>query len=743
MVPFGLFLYFLRLRADMPVTGPFRFARDWAPSLGMNLSFNADGLGLLFALLISGIGALVVLYSGEYLKGHPQLGRWHAFLFLFMGSMLGVVLSDNIYTLFVFWELTSIASYLLIGFNHEEEDARAAALQALLVTGAGGLALLAGLVLLSIASGTTEISEMAARSAAVKAHPLYLPALALVLAGAFTKSAQFPFHFWLPRAMAAPTPASAYLHSSTMVKAGVYLLARMSPVLGGTAAWQGAVVPVGLATLLVGAWLAWRQDLLKRLLAWSTVGALGLLTMLIGLGGDGALHAAAAFLVAHALYKAALFLTAGIIDHETGERDVSRLGGLAGAMPLTAAAAAVAALSMAGLPPFFGFAAKEAVYGVATGGPLPLVTASATVAAGVFFLVTAAAAVWKPFFGAPVATPRKPHGVSAALWLGPVVLGVCSLAAGLMPGLADDWLVRPAVAAAGGGDSAGRLVLWHGFTPALGLGVLTVALGLALWRFRTAARRVTAFPAVPAGALDAERLYDGALRALVITAGAQTRVLQNGRLRYYLLMVLSTVLLLAWPVLLTHVDLLNSVFLRHLAESLAHLRFYELGLAGLLTVSIAAAVHSRTRLAAVAALGMVGYGISLVFVLYGAPDLAMTQFVIETLTVILMVLTFHHLPEFRAVVRRASMVRDFSVAAGVGVLMTALTLVAADTLQFPPISEYFNRHSLDLAHGRNVVNVILVDFRGLDTMGEITVLGVAAAGAFALLKLRPGRGGGR
>ena len=348
VLPAGLAIYFARLLFAAPPGGTVTsFA--WAPSLNLNFSLNADGLGLFFAVLISGIGALVILYSGGYLAGHAQLGRFYGWLLTFMGAMLGVALSDNLLLLYVFWELTSVSSYMLIGFDHEDATARAAALQALLVTVLGGVALLAGAIMLGIAGGSMEISVLLSRREMVQTSALFLPALILVLLGAFTKSAQFPFHFWLPNAMAAPAPVSTYLHSAAMVKAGIYLLARLSPVLGGNDAWTSIVGTVGLVTLLLGGFMALSRTDLKQLLAYSTVSALGLLTLLIGLGTPHALEAAIVFLLAHALYKGTLFLVTGAIDHETGTRDIRQLGGLACAMPKTATAALLAALSMGGV----------------------------------------------------------------------------------------------------------------------------------------------------------------------------------------------------------------------------------------------------------------------------------------------------------------------------------------------------------------------------------------------------------
>ncbi|HVK92330.1 MAG TPA: proton-conducting transporter membrane subunit, partial [Mycoplana sp.] len=382
LVPAAIFLHFSGFLPEVGrgevVTGGFA----WVPSYNVSFSWLIDGLSLVFLLLISGIGTLIVLYSGGYLKGHPHQGRFFSFMLMFMGAMLGLVASDSFLMLFVFWELTSITSFLLIGFDHAREAARRAALQALVVTGGGGLLLLAGLLVLWNVTGVTQLSLLLTFGEEVRASPFYLATLLLVLGGAFTKSAQFPFHFWLPNAMEAPTPVSAYLHSATMVKAGVYLLMRLNPVLGGTAPWETILSAFGGLTLLVGAVLAIRQTDLKLMLAYTTVASLGLLVMLTGLGSEHAAAAAALYLVAHSLFKGALFMVAGVLDHETGTRHITRLGGLGRVMPVTFAAAVLAALSMGGLPPFFGFLAKEEVYAALAGDNLRAVAFTIAAVAG-------------------------------------------------------------------------------------------------------------------------------------------------------------------------------------------------------------------------------------------------------------------------------------------------------------------------------------------------------------------------
>src|SRR5690625_4980328 len=434
LLPFGIFVYFLTLYPTITGGEIVRSSLPWLSSLGINLSFLLDGLSYLFVLLITGMGTFIVLYASGYMKGHSYLGRFYLALLLFMASMLGVVLSDNLITLFVFWELTSFTSFMLIGFNHESTESRKSALQALLVTFGGGLALLAGVVLMGIAGGTMEISEILSSGDLIRNHGLYLPILILFLLGAFTKSAQFPFHFWLPNAMEAPTPVSAYLPSATMVKAGIYLMARLNPALGDTTLWLYLVGGIGLVTMVVGAYLALAHTDLKKLLAYSTVMALGQLTMLIGLGTELAIQAMVVFLLVHALYKAALFMAAGSIDHETGTRDVRELGGLAGVMPLTFAASLVAALSMAGLPPLFGFVGKEIVYDATLNldSGAALFTTFA-VLANIAVVAVAGIVALRPFLGARRQTPKAPHEAPFTMWIGQAVLGAGSVGCGVLP----------------------------------------------------------------------------------------------------------------------------------------------------------------------------------------------------------------------------------------------------------------------------------------------------------------------
>ena len=729
LLPLGLTVYFASFIGSLAAGETFAISYPWVPSLGVSLSFYLDGLSLLFALIISGIGALVIIYAGGYLAGHVLLGRFYAFILMFMASMLGVVLAGNILTLFVFWELTSISSYLLIGFDHEREEARAAALQALLVTGGGGLALLAGLVLLGQVGGSMEIPVLLAQGDAVRGHELYLPILLLVLLGAFTKSAQAPFHFWLPGAMEAPTPVSAYLHSATMVKAGIYLVARLSLVLGGTDAWLYLVAGVGTLTMLVGAYLALNHTNLKRILAYSTVSALGTIMLLLGLGASGAVKAAVVFLLAHALYKGALFMLAGTIYHETGTQDVEELGGLRRLMPVTAAVTGLAALSMAGFGPLLSFIGKELLFEAVVETPrFWFIFAPAALISSAVMVAVALILFIKPFFGKLIPTPQKPHEAPLSLWLGPALLALLGLAIGLYPVATAVGIVQPAVTAILGQPFDVELALWHGVNLALGLSAIAILLGgimywqWIVWRRATSSleRFLSRGPAWG---------YEASLAGLNRLASAVTGILQSGHLHYYLLIIILTTVGLAGYTLLSRG---GAVHLQVLPE----LRFYELGISLLILMAALAAVRSRSRLAAVAALGVVGYGVALIFIFFGAPDLAMTQLMIETMTVILLVLILYHLPPFARISTRKDYAREAIVALSAGVLMTMFVLVGISVQHYPPISSFFVENSVPLAHGRNIVNVILVDFRALDTLGEITVLSLAGVGVYALLKLR-------
>lgn len=727
VLPAGLTLYFAQFLGPVAAGETFVFATEWVPALGISLSFYVDGLSLLFALLISFIGTFIVLYAGAYLKGHPDLGRFFMFILMFMGSMLGLVLSDNVVTLFVFWELTSITSFLLIGFNHDKARSRRAALQALVVTGGGGLALLAGLLLMAQIGGSMELSTLLANGDVLREHPWYLAVLLLVLAGAFTKSAQVPFHFWLPNAMEAPTPVSAYLHSATMVKAGVYLLARMNPGLGGTEIWQIILMTFGGATLLVGAILALRNTDLKLMLAQTTVASLGLLVFLIGIGEDYAIEAAMAYLFAHSMFKGALFMVAGSVDHGTGTRELGRLSGLGRVMPFTAAAGALAALSMSGLPPFFGFIAKEWVYKGTLDGSLPLLLTAVAITGNALMFAVAFLVGFKPFFGKPGDTPHKPHEGSLGLWIGALTLAVFSLFFGLFSGLAETYFVGPAAIAVAGIPLAVDLYLWGGFKAPVVASLITVALGaFFFWQ----GARLSAWLARVIDALwGPDQGYDQFMDGVIGLARWVTGVVQTGYLRRYMLV---TFLTLAAVLVLPQVSLSNGFVLK--APTFDPL-VWAIGL--LAVVGTLAIPFTRSRLAAIMLMGVLGLSVAFVFLLFGAPDLAFTQLMVETLSVVILALVIARLPVFGTDWRgKPRFVRDAVIAALIGGAMSYLLLSITATPLDLTLSEFFSARSYTEAYGRNIVNVILVDFRALDTLGEIAVVAIAGVAVLGLLAFR-------
>lgn len=726
LFPAAVFVWLIRRMPEVAHGHSVEQSFSWVKGLGLDFALRLDGLSLLFALLISGIGTLIIFYTQGYFKGHAQQGRFLMYIIAFMASMLGVVLSNHLLVLFIFWELTSFTSYLLIGFNHENEAARTAALQAMLVTVFGGLFLLAGMILLAQAAGTWRISEIVESGMVLQAHPHYRLILTLVCIGAFTKSAQFPFHFWLPNAMQAPTPASAYLHSSTMVKAGVYLLARLHPALGGTGEWEAILTSVGLATFLIGAFMAIGQNVLKRLLAYTTVSALGAMVMLLGIGTPAAIQAMAAFVLAHAFYKAALFMMAGGITHETDETSVDRLGGLRRAMPFSFAGALLAALSMGAVIPTLGFVAKETWLQALGDSPLLLLV---TAAVGAMYVVVGIAVGWKPFAG------RRPDGLQAhevpvSMRIGPLVLGLGSLALALFfTKETGHMVVDPAAATIAAADMKTHLHLWAGFNRYLLIGFGSLAGGLFLYRMRPLFLKTGAWLA-GVGRFGPDGAYRLILSAVLKFATWQTRLLQTGSLRHYIryAVVTATVLVAA-------------AFIRAGGfQGLDNLSAVPVRIALVAILMILAAfftVHSESRLRSILCMGLVGYGMALLFTFFGAPDLAMTQLVIETLTVILLALAFYHLPPFRHGSSKGTRGVDLAIALGGGIVVMLLVLAAFDVQTPTPVSDYYLEHSYKNAHGRNVVNVILVDFRALDTLGEITVLTIAALGASALLKLRP------
>jgi len=704
----------------------FRLAWPWIPGLGVELSFLIDGLSLTFALLITGIGALVFAYAASYFKGHPKLVRLLSLLVLFELAMLGLVLADNLILMFVFWELTTVTSFLLVGFDHEQADARNKALQALLVTAAGGLALLAGILLIGGVAGTLEASALPAAATALKADPLYPAILALVLLGAFTKSAQFPFHFWLPNAMAAPTPVSAYLHSATMVKAGIYLLARLTPALGGTGAWLWTLTIVGGVTAVLASIWALRQTDLKLTLAYTTVMALGTLTMFLGGASAIALAAAVTFLIVHAFYKAALFLAVGILDKKAGSREVDELGGLARPMWRTWLVVLLAAFSMAGFPPFLGFVGKELKYeGALAVASEPLLVVTFAVAANAMMVAVAGMVAIKPFLGARTAAAAKAGEPPFAMWLGPAVLAGCGLVFGVAPELVGSGLVNPTASALIGDRVDKTFKLWHGVNVPLVLSLVTFALGVVIYLVLGPIRRRLA-AAEARGLWAAESGYDGLLAGTKAFAAWQTRVIQTGRQTQYFLCTTAVLAALLWGGLAMG----GFALMPRALEPISLIEFTMLALAAFGTITT---VVTRSRLLAILALGLLGSTVAAIFVFYGAIDVAMTQLLVETLIVVIVAVALLKLP--RLTPNPGLEVRwghlGVAVATGLGV---ALALMAVLTTELDRrVTDFFEAASYPEALGRNIVNVILVDFRALDTLGEIAVVVIAALAAVALL----------
>jgi multicomponent Na+:H+ antiporter subunit A len=739
-VPLTIFLYLFNFLNPVIDGEALSFTYTWVPSLDVNLDFNIDGLSLFFGLLISSFGALIVIYTSGYLKDHPLLGRFYLYILLFMASMLGVVFSGNLFCLFVFWEMTSLSSYLLIGFNHDQKASRRSALQAMLVTVGGGMALLAGLVLLSMAGVSTDMAELSTKGELIKQHDLYNAIVILILIGAFTKSAQFPFHFWLPNAMAAPTPVSAYLHSATMVKAGVYLVARLTPVLSGSDLWQLLLIIAGATTMTLGATLAIQHKDLKKILAYTTISALGILFLMLGIGSTIAIQAAIIFILAHALYKGTLFLITGNLDHETGTRDITQLSGLRKLMPVTAVATILACMSMAGVMPFFGFIGKEVVYGAALESTFyNIILLIAVVISGVFFVSVAIDVGYGIYYGPVGNTPKKPHEAPAGMLAAPVVFS----GAGLIIGLFAAALVQPLLNAASdtvmNRHEKLHLALWHGFNLAFGLSLLTLALGYVTYRARHSIRAVSdKYEHISNWGPSA--LYERTLISLTVIADKHTRFLQNGRLRSYLSNMLSFFCLIIGTTLIVKNLGINIADRVAMAQGYT---IYEVVVALLIILGLALVFYTTSRLTAVVALGVVGYSVALLFILFGAPDVAMTQFLVETLTVVLFVIALQKLPPFRIFNPRSRRMKYLLLSLVFGAFMSFVVLKVTSYPMDSSLKDFYAETSAPVAHGRNIVNVILVDFRGLDTLGESTVLGIAALGIFSLLRLRIEKGGSK
>lgn len=760
ILPLTLFIYLVQYLPNISEGETFLQQQPWVPSLGINFDVYLDGLSLLFALLITGIGTLVVLYSIYYLynKQKEALNNFYVYLLMFMGAMLGVVLSDNLITIYVFWELTSLASSLLIAYWFHREKSRYGAQKSMLITVAGGFAMLAGFSLLYVMTNTFSIREIIGQADVIITNPLFIPAMLCVLAGAFTKSAQFPFHIWLPDAMEAPTPVSAYLHSATMVKAGIYLVARLTPVFGATPQWFWIVSTFGIFTLLWGSVSAIRQKDLKSILAFSTISQLGLIMALLGLGSAafhydiaevGSLYyiatlAAVFHLINHATFKGSLFMIVGIIDHETGTRDIRKLGGLMTIMPITFSVALIGTLSMAGVPPFNGFLSKEMfftatvnattldIFNMQTFGLLfPIIAWIASI----FTFAYCTLMFVRTFLGKfkPEEHDKEVHEAPIGLLIPPIILASLVVIFGLFPNLLAYSIIEPTMQAIlpGVGDFYVNIYHWHGFNTELFMtfGVIIfgtlVFLNLKKWA-------ETAFFLKERDPLN--YIYDNSLVWLVSGSLKVTNMQMTGLLRdYFVFMNVFMVALLGYTIVKYNafvIDLIN----------VADVPPYMFIIFFVLIASIISVPFISHRITAISVTGVIGFIVSLLFVVFRAPDLALTQLLVETVMVILFLLCFYKLPELRKEKFTPRFkLTNLLVSIGVGLVIT-ITAFSSHAMSYAnpiqKISQYYIENSYELAAGKNIVNVILVDFRGLDTMLEILVLGIASLGIVTLIKLR-------
>ncbi|GIJ76310.1 multicomponent Na+:H+ antiporter subunit A [Micromonospora phaseoli] len=720
LVPGATLVWALTHTAGVRSGDPVVETVPWVPQLGLELALRMGTLSWLMVVLVGGVGALVLAYSARYFRNDdPGLGRFAAVFVAFAGAMLGLAVSDDLLLLYVFWELTTVFSYLLIGSDPAKRASRRAAMQALLVTTLGGLAMLAGFVMLGQHAGTYRWSEIAGN---LPGGGYLTVAALLILLGALSKSAIFPFSFWLPGAMAAPTPVSAYLHAAAMVKAGVFLVALLGPALAAAAPWRPVLLATGLLTMFLGGWAALRQVDLKLLLAYGTVSQLGLLMVILGAGTRDTALAGAAMVLAHALFKATLFLTVGVIDHTAGTRDLRELSGLGRRAPALAVVAGLAAASMAGLPPMAGFVAKEAaVEALLHGGVVDLVVLAGVLLGSVLTVAYTLRFLWGAFADKPgiEATEAKP--LSWPFLAPTAVLALAGVAVGLLAP-AVDRLLTPYADLYPSAEPGYHLALWHGLTPALGLSALAVAGGLGLFHLlrRETVRASLRLPFD--GAAGYQKLIAGVDRLAVELTGAT----QRGSLPFYLGVILVVLVLLPGGALLAGAPWSGGF---HLWDTPLQ------AVAGAVVVVAAVmAACALRRLTAMILVGVAGYGIALMFILHGAPDLALTQFLVETVTIVMFVLVLRRLPvKFSERPIRASRRGRVAIGVAVGAVTAGMAYVAAGARVAEPVSVGFPDEAVSYGGGKNVVNVTLVDIRAWDTMGEIAVLVVAATGVASLI----------
>ncbi|WP_456278209.1 Na+/H+ antiporter subunit A [Bacillus sp. AK128] len=738
VVPLFIFIYLVSLIPSV-IHKPLLLQLNWMPSLGINYDLYVDGLSILFGLLISGIGSLVVFYSIYYLHKTEKLGSFYVYLLMFMSAMLGVVFSDNLFVFYMFWEFTSLSSFLLIGFWNHREKSRYGAQKSMLITVFGGLSMLAGLIWMSIEVGTSSIRGLIQHAEIITNSPYFLPILLLVLLGAFSKSAQFPFHTWLPDAMEAPTPVSAYLHSATMVKAGIYLVARLSLIFAGTDEFFLIVSGFGLLTLCWGSYMAVKQTDLKGILAYSTISQLGMIMAMLGFGTGIAVFAAIFHILNHATFKGSLFMVAGIVDHETGTRDIRRLGGLFTLMPITATLAIFGVFSMAGIPlPILnGFLSKEMFFDAAVdlrleSGSIYQMVAPffpfIAVIGSIFTFVYSMVLYFKTFTGELKLSKleRKPHDPPFGMLVSPLILVILIIGIALFPGPFNEYLLTPAVTAVMGEVPHTHIYFWHGFFNAplfMSLGVLFIGSLL----YITKDKWLHVYDRLP-GRWSMTKTYDYIVNSLFQGSTKLTNFYMTGSLRTYFRIIVAFIAVVGlYTMYQTNgfaFDGINTPF--SLPEFLVAIT--------MMTAAISI-IFISNRVAAILLLGVVGYGLSLLFVFYSAPDLALTQLSVETVSVALFLLCFYHLPELkREKETTGNKTINLVISVAFGLLVTFIGIASHSSKWFDSISEYFLETSYTLGGGNNVVNVILVDMRGLDTMLEIAVLGIAALGILAMIK---------
>ena len=762
-LPILLFAYFLTFLSGAINGQATTETLSWIPSLGIDFTAKLDGLGLLFALLITGIGALVVLYSIYYLsKEKEKLNQFYVYLLLFMGAMLGVVLSDNLIVLYAFWELTSFSSFLLIGYWNHRERSRYGAQKSMLITVFGGLSMLGGILLLYLMTGTFSITEIIGQADTIVTHQLFTAALICFLLGAFTKSAQFPFHIWLPDAMEAPTPVSAYLHSATMVKAGIYLVARLTPVFAASGLWIWLVAGIGILTLFWGSFSAVRHTDLKGILAYSTISQLGLIMSLLGIGAA-ALHyptmeaglytaavtAAVFHLLNHATFKGSLFMMVGIVDHETGTRDIRNLGGLMTIMPITFTIAVIGAFSMAGLPPFNGFLSKEMFFtgmlraqeiGFFNMETFGIIFPILAWIASVFTFIYSMIIVFKTFTGKfqPEKLKVKPHEAPIGMLISPVILVSLVVLIGLFPNTVAP-LIKGVMGSIlpqlieGGMEFDVHIYHWHGFdSPELWMTIGVIIVGVLL--YKTMSKWTAVYTRMPER-FSFNSAYDNGLAAIQKGANRFTNAYMTNSIRSYLMYIFAFLILILGTTLIVK----NAFILD--TSSVAEIHAFEIVLMAIIAIGSVSILFVKSRMTSIILLGAVGYSVSLFYAIFRAPDLALTQLVIETVSVALFLLAFYHLPNVnRHEEKRSFKVSNAIISLGVGIVVTLIALSAHSSKTFDSISQYYIENTYKKAGGENMVNVILVDFRGFDTLFEIAVLGIAALGIFALVKLRLTRG---